>query len=221
MSILSVCSFFGRLSSGTDPAPSVSTVASELIFCTGVGSDVIVKKLGMSRYWCLCAASAIFCAAQICGTRIENPHFLGFVSGLTGCEICSLPPSIDQQLDPSLALTSFAVAYGFLFGVYPALVAQEFGINGLSQNWGCMTLAPVIFGQLFNLLYGSIYDHHSNILPDGHRDCPDGLNCYRSAYWVTFAASLAGVGLSLWSIRHEHVVKAKLRKSARDEGREA
>lgn len=52
----------------------------------GVGSDIIVKKLGMSRYWCLCAASSIFCAAQICGTRVENPHLLVFVSGLTGCK---------------------------------------------------------------------------------------------------------------------------------------
>jgi len=46
------------------------------------------------------------------------------------------------------------VAYGFLFGVYPSLVAETFGVHGLSQNWGCMTLAPVISGNIFNLLYG-------------------------------------------------------------------
>lgn len=66
VSILSVLSFCGRLLSG-------------------VGSDLIVKKLGMSRFWCLFVSSAIFCGAQVCGARIENPHFLGFVSGLTGC----------------------------------------------------------------------------------------------------------------------------------------
>ena len=84
-----------------------------------------------------------------------------------------------------------------------------------------MTLAPVIFGQLFNLIYGLVYDHHSNILPDGGRDCPDGVKCYRSAYWVTFGASLVGLGISLWSIRHEQVVNARSRKSAREGGREA
>ncbi len=46
------------------------------------------------------------------------------------------------------------MAYGFLFGVYPSLVAECFGVNGLSQNWGCMTLAPIVFGNIFNLLYG-------------------------------------------------------------------
>lgn len=82
----------------------------------------------MSRFWCLFISSTIFLVAQVCGARIENPHLLGFLSGLTG------------------------LAYGFLFGVYPALVAETFGVNGLSQNWGTMTLAPVVFGNIFNLI---------------------------------------------------------------------
>jgi len=48
------------------------------------------------------------------------------------------------------------VAYGFLFGVYPSLVAEAFGVHGLSQNWGCMIFAPVIAGNIFNLLYGTL-----------------------------------------------------------------
>lgn len=47
------------------------------------------------------------------------------------------------------------MAYGFLFGVYPTLVAECFGVHGLSQNWGCMTVAPIAFSNLFNLLYGN------------------------------------------------------------------
>lgn len=48
------------------------------------------------------------------------------------------------------------VGYGFLFGVYPSLVVQVFGINGLSTNWGFMTLAPVISGYIFNIFYGNL-----------------------------------------------------------------
>ncbi len=84
-----------------------------------------------------------------------------------------------------------------------------------------MTLAPVISGNIFNLIYGRIYDGHSTILPGGRRECPDGLECYKRAYWVTFGASVAGVVISLWSIRHDHVMKAKMRKLGRDLGREA
>lgn len=66
------------------------------------------------------------------------------------------------------------------------------------------------------MIEGTIYDHHSTILPDGERDCPDGLKCYSTAYWITFGASLAGVGVTLWAIRHEHVVKARARKAERE-----
>lgn len=178
VSILSFMSFLGRLTSG-------------------IGSDVIVKKLHASRFWCIFVSSCLFCLSQLCGVRIENPHFLGFLSGLTG------------------------LAYGFLFGVYPALVAECFGVNGLSQNWGFMTIAPIAFSNLFNLLYGRIYDLHSNILPDGRRQCTDGRSCYSNAYWVTFGGGLIGVALSLWGIRHDHVKKMRLRKAIRERNRDA
>ncbi|KAI9824435.1 MAG: hypothetical protein M1832_001970 [Thelocarpon impressellum] len=178
VSILSVASFAGRLLSG-------------------MGSDFIVKRLHMSRSWCLVAASSIFCLAQLCAVEIENPNGLWAVSGLTG------------------------LGYGVLYGVYPAMVTEAFGVHGFSQNWGCMTLAPIISGNVFNLLYGGIYDAHSTVLPSGERVCPDGLKCYRAAYIVTLCASLLGLGVSLWSIRTEHGRRAKMEGEELDVAREA
>ncbi|KAH0556938.1 hypothetical protein GP486_005277 [Trichoglossum hirsutum] len=91
VSILSLMSFTGRLLSGG-------------------GSDLIVKKLGMSRFWCLVASSATFCVGQLCAIRIENPHDLWAVSGFTG------------------------LGYGILFGVYPTMVSEAFGVHGLSTK---------------------------------------------------------------------------------------
>lgn len=141
-----------------------------------MGSDFLVKKLHASRYWCLSIASVIFFVAQIFALNVQNPHYLGFVSGFTG------------------------LAYGFLFGCYPSLVAEAFGVHGLSQNWGCMTLAPVISGNIFNLFYGIVFDSHSNKLPSGERQCSDGLDCYRNSYWVTFSACSKSTLFSLFSI---------------------
>ena len=124
-----------------------------LILFSGIGSDLLVKKLNMSRFWCLFISAVVFTATQFAGAMISNPNTLVIVSGLTG------------------------IAYGFLFGVVPSLVAHTFGIGGLSQNWGFMILAPVLSGNVFNLLYGSIFDKHSVVGPDGERDCPDGLGC--------------------------------------------
>jgi MFS family permease len=150
---------------------------------SGVGSDFLVKVLKASRLWCLTLASLIFLTAQLFALSIQNPQYLGLVSGFTG------------------------LAYGFLFGCFPSLVAEAFGVHGLSQNWGCMTLSPVISGNIFNLFYGIVYDRHSIVKDGGERVCTEGLNCYRSAYLVTVVACLLGLVVSLWSIRYTHVLR--------------
>ncbi|KAL3474924.1 major facilitator superfamily domain-containing protein [Aspergillus californicus] len=167
VSILSFGNFAGRLSSG-------------------IGSDILVKKFGMSRFWCLFISALVFTLTQLGGASISNPHQLVIVSAFTG------------------------VAYGFLFGVFPSLTAHTFGINGLSQNFGVMTMAPVLSGNVFNLIYGSIYDHHSIVDPSGDRDCPDGLACYKSAYYMTFFSGVGGILVCLWSIWRDKRAQAQL-----------
>jgi MFS family permease len=146
---------------------------------SGIGSDFLVKSMKVSRFWCLVCSSTIFTCAQIAGLSISNPNYLWILSGLSG------------------------LGYGALFGVYPALVADSFGVSGLSVNWGFMTLAPVLWGNIFNLAYGGIFDKHSKIKPGGDRVCEDGLACYRGAYWFTFAASLLGLLVTLYCVWHE------------------
>ncbi|ORY18588.1 major facilitator superfamily domain-containing protein [Clohesyomyces aquaticus] len=174
VSIISLSSFLGRLLSG-------------------IGSDLIVKKLHGSRFWCAALSASVFSLAQILALRIENPHFLYLVSGLCG------------------------LAYGVLFGVFPTLVADAFGPKGFAVNWGFMTLAPVVSGNIYNLCYGAIYDKHSDVR-DGERKCDEGLGCYRDAYWVTFVSSVMGILACLWGIRHEQMVKRRLREEEECEG---
>ncbi|TQV96630.1 hypothetical protein V2A60_002984 [Cordyceps javanica] len=152
---------------------------------SGIGSDFLVKKLGASRVWCLVMSGLLFTVAQLCGLTISTPIYLFLLSSLSG------------------------VAYGLLFGVFPSIVAETFGIHGLSQNWGFMTLAPVFSSNIFNLIYGSILDHHSVFDPSGERSCHEGLECYRSAYGITFASCLVGVAITIWVIRHQYVEKLK------------
>ncbi|KAL5003499.1 major facilitator superfamily domain-containing protein [Aspergillus recurvatus] len=143
---------------------------------SGIGSDILVKKFNMSRLWCLFISSAVFTLTQLAGASIWNPNQLAIVSAFTG------------------------IAYGFLFGVFPSLTAHTFGINGLSQNFGVMTMAPVLSGNIFNLFYGAVYDRHSIVDRNGDRDCPDGLSCYQSAYYMTFFSGVGGIIVCLWSI---------------------
>ena len=154
----------------------------------GVGSDYLVKHLNASRAWCLVVATIGFFLAQVFALSIETPQLLVFVSIFSG------------------------IAYGFLFGVFPSLIAGTFGIRGLSQNWGFITLAPVVSSNIFNLYYGRNYDNHSTVGSKGERMCLDGLDCYKAAYWVTFLSCGLGLAASLWLIRHQ-------RRQAREGGK--
>ncbi|KNG46816.1 MFS general substrate transporter [Stemphylium lycopersici] len=173
VSVISVCSFLGRLSSG-------------------IGSDVIVKRLHHSRFWCAAISATIFALAQVAAIRIEDPHFLWAVSGLSG------------------------LAYGVLFGVFPALVVDAFGPDGFAVNWGFMTIAPVVSGNVFNLFYGAVYDSNSVVEPDGQRACELGLSCYRTAYYVTLTSSVLGIFACFWGIYGEH--QRKMRELEEHEG---
>lgn len=104
------------------------------------------------------------------------------------------------------------LGYGFLFGVFPSLVTEAFGIRGLSQNWGFMTLAPVISSNIFNSFYGAVLDSHSVFDRSGERSCHVGLECYRAAYWVTFFACGTGIIIALWAVHHERAELAKEEK---------
>lgn len=144
-----------------------------------MGSDFLVKVLNASRVWCLVVASGIFALAQLCALSVVNPNMLGLVSGFSG------------------------LGYGFLFGVFPSIVAESFGIHGLSQNWGFMTLSPVVSSNVFNLFYGAVFDAHSVVEPDGSRTCTDGIECYRAAYLVTLFACVIGFFTTMWVIWHQ------------------
>lgn len=149
----------------------------------------MVKKLNISRFWCLIASSVVFTITQLTGSSLTDPKKLPLVALLTG------------------------LAYGFLFGVFPSLVAHTFGIGGLSQNFGIMTLAPIFSGNIFNLIYGNVYDSHSSVVdPDGRRDCPDGLGCYQVAYYATFFSGVAGMFACFWSILRERRIHGTFRK---------
>ncbi|RMY69805.1 hypothetical protein D0863_06215 [Hortaea werneckii] len=169
VSILSLCSFLGRLGSG-------------------IGSDWLIHHRA-SRFWTLVTSATLFCLAQVVALTLENPNQLFWLSGLTG------------------------LAYGALFGVYPALVADAFGPSGMGINWGAMTMAPVLSGNVFNLAYGKILDQHSYYEGDGQgggeRLCREGRACYSSAYWITLVSSVIAVFWSLWCIRQERLEKLK------------
>ncbi len=144
-----------------------------------------MKRLHASRVWLSGhRLDRLLHCPSLCSEHNE-PASSGLVSGFSG------------------------LGYGFLFGVFPSITAEAFGIHGLSQNWGFMTLSPVISGNIFNLFYGVIFDKHSIVEPTGERSCLEGLECYRAAYLVTLGACGLGLAVTLFVIRHQYGTRIK------------
>lgn len=70
------------------------------------------------------------------------------------------------------------LSYGSLFNVLPMLVLEWFGMKHFSQNYGWMCIAPVIGGNIFNILFGRVYD--SNTVGRIGDQVEEALNVVRS-----------------------------------------
>lgn len=74
--------------------------------------------------------------------------------------VFALPDTINsvRRLLGASLVTGFM--YGSLFGLAPCLVFEIWGLKYAALNWGLTSLAPVISGNIFNLVFGAIFDRH-------------------------------------------------------------
>ncbi|WFD20955.1 hypothetical protein MCAP1_003210 [Malassezia caprae] len=123
----------------------------------------------------------------------------------------ALPNVINSVEHLMLVSCLTGLMYGTLFGLFPVLVFEWFGMQSFSQNWGWSSFAPVIFGNIYNLLFGVVYD--SNVPKGGHsHKCLKGEECYRSVFLLTTLGCLVSLVVCfvlLW--RRVHGFSAKLR----------
>jgi hypothetical protein len=79
------------------------------------------------------------------------------------------------------------------------LTFEWFGLGHFSQNWGIISLSPVIAGNIFNLLFGKIYDSH--VPKDEGKShthlCLEGEECFRAVFKVTEIAAVIAMLLSI------------------------
>jgi hypothetical protein len=149
---------------------------------------MIVKNFHLSRFWCIVVSSCIFCVGQICGASISNPHLLAFVAGINGCKANLSQVSLTNEVP---LLMQKIVGYGFLFGVFPCIVAEVFGMHKMSQNWGWITLAPSISGNIFNLLYGIAVLFHPGPLCSPFSRGSSNLSLILQAAYTTLIPSFS------------------------------
>ncbi|PWN48388.1 MFS general substrate transporter [Violaceomyces palustris] len=159
----------------------------------GLLSDYLVNKTGSPRYrvWLLLVVTTLALLSQT---------------------LAALPNTIETVKQLLLVSTLTGLAYGTLFGLCPVLVFEWFGLKHFSQNYGMLSLSPVLAGNVFNLMFGRIYD--SNVEPepahggDGMgggvgrggqhvHQCLKGEDCYRKVFEITAVGCVLAVLISL------------------------
>ncbi|KIK91177.1 hypothetical protein PAXRUDRAFT_831061 [Paxillus rubicundulus Ve08.2h10] len=170
---------------------SIGNFAGRILI--GLISDFTRNRLHLPRAYCLCIVSSLFIISQAFAIGISSVQSLWMASSLLG------------------------LAYGSLFGICPTIVIEWFGLAHLSENWGFVSFAPLIGGNLFSLMFGRNLDAHvptpdphtllptrilrslvSRELPSEHQ-CFDGRECYVGSLKVTIVACVISLGLSIWA----------------------
>ncbi|GAA5977692.1 hypothetical protein JCM11641_001380 [Rhodosporidiobolus odoratus] len=198
------------------PSPSQIALAqtrlvSLLSFCNFAGrlfsgflSDYLVhhqsKRLKIPRVWWLVFTASCFTLSQVAANSVTK------VEGVKGLIL----PTI---------LTGFS--HGSLFGLSGIIGLERFGMANFSSTNGILALAPALFGQTTNLIFGRIYDSHSHspspssLLSDlfliaPAAVCLEGRGCYSTAFRLTTGMGIAaiGVGVVLATVRNRMKVRA-------------
>ncbi|TEB28962.1 MFS general substrate transporter [Coprinellus micaceus] len=184
----------------------------------GVISDFAKNRFDIPRSYCLVVVSIVACISQLITAHVDNVADLWIASSALG------------------------LGYGAVFSLLPTVCLEWFGMPHFSENWGYLSLSPMIGGNLFSLVFGYNLDnkdegssppshkpvsHVSRLvtrggLPSNDIRCSNGLGCYKDSIYMTIAATVLALGLSIWaSVRdRKKIRKALLKRRGENETRE-
>jgi len=151
--------------------------------CIGVFTDFIKNRLGLRRAYCISLVAMFFFISQLVAMSVVDVKNLWKASLLVG------------------------FSYGSLFGLFPTIIIDWFGMPHFSENWGLVALSPMIGGNIFSMAFGKNLDGHSSdestlpptTSPDTtiHAQCMDGLECYIWSLKLTTWACVLAFGLAV------------------------
>ncbi|KAF7295572.1 NmrA domain-containing protein [Mycena indigotica] len=102
----------------------------------GLISDSIKNRFGLPRSYSLLIVSTLFFFSQLLAVQITRVEDLWKASVLVG------------------------LSYGTIFGLFPTVCIEFFGLSHFSENWGYLSLSPLAGGNLFSIAFGRNLDAH-------------------------------------------------------------
>jgi hypothetical protein len=176
-----------------------------LLRCPGITADLTKNKLHLPRSYCISIVSSLYIVSQLIAIGVYDVRDLWKASVVWG------------------------LAYGGLFGLFPTITIEWFGmceynfiisvqaysrISGtahFSENWGYLSMSPMAGGNLFSLAFGLNLDAHApadtanstivhrQVAPSSSLQCLEGRECYISSVYITLGACFIALILSIWA----------------------
>ncbi|CCM06575.1 uncharacterized protein FIBRA_08853 [Fibroporia radiculosa] len=167
-------------------------------FCIGILADFSKTFLRLPRSFCITLIACVFVVSQVTCFYIDTVQNLWKASALLG------------------------LAYGAMFGLFPTIVIEWFGLPHFSENWGFVALAPMLGSNVLSIAFGRNLDAHASPsaptsnatahpglashagilaragLPS-ERQCFDGRACYVDSIRLTIGACCLALGLALYA----------------------
>ncbi|KAK7053757.1 NmrA domain-containing protein [Favolaschia claudopus] len=172
---------------------SIMNFAGRIVI--GVISDILKNRFGFPRSYSLLLVSSLFFCSQILAAQITDVTNLWKASTLVG------------------------LSYGTIFGLFPTVCIEFFGLLHFSENWGYLSLSPLVGGNLFSIAFGRNLDAHepgettATVQATAARaanavahQCFEGRSCYVATLGLTTTACFIAIllsGISAWRERRK------------------
>jgi len=148
--------------------------------CMGIIADFVKNRLNLRRTYCILLVALLFLLSQVMAILTSDVQHLYKTSAMLG------------------------FSYGGMFGLFPSITIEWFGLSHFSENWGLLSLSPVIGGNLFSLAFGRNLDAHTSSAPassspSATSQCVQGVECYIASLYLTIGACLLASVLAVWA----------------------
>lgn len=164
ISIFAIFSFLGRLTSGPI-------------------SDFLVRKLKSQRLW------NVFFATFL--VLISSSNMKRDYSSIISDDHSKL--SLPNIRNISICTTIFGYAFGMIFGTFPSIISDTFGLEWFSTIWSICTTGGIFSVKFFTSVLAN--DLSSNT-KNGEALCKLGSECYRHTFNTIFNLSVFGIILT-------------------------
>jgi hypothetical protein len=173
----------------------------------GIAADVAMSRLHVPRSFCLPIVTILFILAELLLIAIDDVRHLWMASGLMGLAYGSW-----FGLLPTISIEWFGLGAWKRFQLSPLKRINKRCIAHFSENWGIISVFPILGGNLFSIAFGRNLDAHetpessllSRALPlfSPHR-CLSGRECYVQILYLNVWACVVALCLSVWAGRRD------------------